>query len=440
MKQGPLSTYRNDLPYPFCPGCGHGPILDSLDRALVKLQADPARVVIVSDIGCSGLSDQFFSTSVFHGLHGRSITYASGIKLARPDLDVIVIMGDGGTGIGGTHLMNAARRNIGITVLVMNNLNFGMTGGQHSTTTPSGAFTSTTPTGNLERPLDICATLGAIGASYLYRGTSFDKDLPDRIEEAIRTEGFSLLDIWEMCTAHYVPANKVTRKSLLTCMEVLKFATGVLQKRDAPEFTAAYRQARAAHPGQSTVSPRPIAPQFQADLDRRFNVTVAGSAGGKVRSAARLAGHAAILSDLWAAQRDDYPITVKSGHSLSELILSREEIQFTGVKKPDALLILTEDGLKKAARFLPKMLEDDGVFTLPAFAGVETAARVHLLDPARASRRVSRTDTAVAGMAALVKQTGIYPIEALEEAARQGRAAYVDSTLEAIKAGLEMLR
>ena len=102
-------------------------------------------MVIVSDIGCAGLSDQYFSTSAFHGLHGRSITYATGIKLARPELTVIVIMGDGGTGIGGAHLINAARRNVGITVLVFNNLNFGMTGGQHSTTTPEGAITATTP-------------------------------------------------------------------------------------------------------------------------------------------------------------------------------------------------------------------------------------------------------------------------------------------------------
>ena len=112
-----LATYRNDTPYPFCPGCGHGSILDHLDKALVALQIDPGKVVIVSDIGCAGLSDQYFGTNAFHGLHGRSITYAAGIKLARPELTVIVIMGDGGTGIGGAHLLSVARRNIGVTIL-----------------------------------------------------------------------------------------------------------------------------------------------------------------------------------------------------------------------------------------------------------------------------------------------------------------------------------
>ena len=169
-----LSTYRNDTPYPFCPGCGHHAILEHLNAALVSQQLDPRQVVLVSDIGCSGLSDQYFATSAFHGLHGRSITYATGIKLARPDLSVIVIMGDGSTGIGGAHLLNAARRNIGLTVLVFNNFNFGMTGGQHSTTTPAGAITATTPGGNLERPLDICATVAVNGAGFVWRGTSFD--------------------------------------------------------------------------------------------------------------------------------------------------------------------------------------------------------------------------------------------------------------------------
>jgi len=108
------ATYMTDAigPLPFCPGCGHEP----LTLALVKLQLDPKDVVIVTDIGCIGLSDRHFATSAFHGLHGRSITYACGLKLARPELTVIALKGDGGCGIGGTHLLNVARRNIGITL------------------------------------------------------------------------------------------------------------------------------------------------------------------------------------------------------------------------------------------------------------------------------------------------------------------------------------
>jgi 2-oxoglutarate ferredoxin oxidoreductase subunit beta len=434
----PLETYRNQSPYPFCPGCGHGFILDHLNQALVKSQLDPHRVVIVSDIGCVGLSDQYFATSAFHGLHGRSTTYATGIKLARPDLKVIVLMGDGGTGIGGTHLINAARRNIGITVLVFNNFNFGMTGGQHSTTTPTGAITSTTRAGNLERPLDICATVAANGASFVYRGTSFDKDLPDRMAEAIQNEGFSLLDIWELCTAYYVPNNQFSRKALMDTLDQLQFPSGVLQRREIPEYAAAYRQAHADALGKPTLSPHPIEPGFESPLDHRFNLVVAGSAGGKVRSAMHLAGLAGVLSGLRAAQRDDYPTTVKSGHSVSELILNPEEIYYTGISRPDALLILTEDGYRQVTRYLPLMTQDDRLFVLPLFAGAKTQAQVTVIDPGQSPLPLPRTNTTLAVLAAVLKQLALFPPQALEEAARLGPKQYVDENLKAIAAGFAL--
>ena len=378
----PLATYRNETPYPFCPGCGHSLILDHLNRALTRLQLDPRGVVLVSDIGCSGLSDQYFSTSAFHGLHGRSLTYATGIKLARPDLKVVVIMGDGGTGIGGAHLLNAARRNIGLTVLVFNNLNFGMTGGQHSTTTPAGAHTSTTRAGNLERPLDVCATVAVNGAGYVYRGTSWDKDLAERIAEAIESETFALFDIWELCTAYYVPFNDSSRKELLETMSHLELPTGLLARRQAPELAAAYRAQTPE--GRSTVEPQILEPRCAAGLDRPFRFVVAGSAGGKVRTAVRLIAQAGVLSGLWAAQRDDYPITVKTGHSLSELILAPEEIGDTGITRPDALLLLTADGAKKCGRHLAAMDETDRVFAVPELADAKTRAPVTIVDPAGA--------------------------------------------------------
>ena len=240
------STYRNERDYPFCPGCGHGLILNQLNAALVKLGLDPTRVVIVTDIGCQGLGDQYFATHAFHGLHGRSIAYATGIKLADPDLKVIVIMGDGGTGIGGAHLLNAARRNIGLTVLVFNNFNFGMTGGEHSVTTPPGGVTATTRAGNVERPLDVCATVAVNGAGFVWRGTAFDRDLADIIAEAIRSESFALLDIWELCTAYYVPNNEFSRKSLEATRTALGMAAGVLHREARPEYARALRESRGA--------------------------------------------------------------------------------------------------------------------------------------------------------------------------------------------------
>jgi pyruvate/2-oxoacid:ferredoxin oxidoreductase beta subunit/Pyruvate/2-oxoacid:ferredoxin oxidoreductase gamma subunit len=424
-----LSTYRNDTPYPFCPGCGHGPILDKLNEALVSLQLDPRQVVLVSDIGCSGLSDQYFVTSAFHGLHGRSVTYATGIKLARPDLKVIVLMGDGGTGIGGTHLLNAARRNIGITVLVFNNFNFGMTGGQHSTTTPPGARTTTTPGGNLERPLDICATVAANGASLVWRGTSFDKDLSERMAEAIGNEGFSLLDVWELCTAYFVPSNKANKKTLATTLEDLGLEAGMLRRAQHAEYAAAYREACQGERGKPKLAASPIEQRFASPLTRPFRMVVAGSAGGKVRSAARLVAEAALSCGLWAAQRDDYPITVKTGHSLAELVLSPEPIHYTGIAHPDALVVLTPEGRAKVGKHLTLMGEGDVVFHSPALGDLPTQARCVEVDPGR----LAGSRVALFALAAALHDLGIVPLEALEEAARGGREAYARENLETIR-------
>jgi 2-oxoglutarate/2-oxoacid ferredoxin oxidoreductase subunit beta len=432
-------TLRSDLAYPFCPGCGHGPVLDRLDEALVRLGKDPAQVVIVSDIGCSGLSDQYFTTSAFHGLHGRSVTYATGIKLADPSLEVIVLMGDGGTGIGGTHLVNAARRNVGVTVVVMNNMNYGMTGGQHSTTTPGGAITSTTPAGNLEHPLDICATVGVNGAAYVYRGTQFDADLADRLAEAIATPGFALLDVWDLCTAYYAKVNRFSRRAMEQSMADLGLQPGVLYRRDAPEYAAAYRAAHAADAAAAGAAapPRaPIAPRFDAALDRELALVVAGSAGGKVRSAARLVGDAAIRSGMWVVQRDDYPVTVQSGHSITQLALSPIETPLVAVGAPDVLVLLTVDGLRKIAPQLSRMRTDAVVVTIPEFAAVDTPARVVVIDPGASGVRVAKPDLALVMLAASVARFNLLPIAALREAAGDG--PYATANLAAIEVGLSL--
>lgn len=438
----PLSTYRNETPYPFCPGCGHGSILDALNRALVDLEIDPRKVVLVTDIGCSGLSDQYFTTNAFHGLHGRSLTYASGIKLARPELTVVVILGDGGTGIGGAHLLNAARRNVGLTVLVFNNFNFGMTGGQHSPTTPPGAVTSTTPGGNLERPLDLCATAAVNGAAYVWRGTSFDKDLPERIGEALRTPGFALLDVWELCTAFFVPNNRASKRTLSELLERLDFDRGLLAHRDVPDYATAYRHAHTAErevalpTAWDTAREGALETRFAAALDRRFHLVVAGSAGDRVRSAVRQLARAGVLSGLWASQRDDYPVTVKSGHSLAELILSPEPIDYTGIRRPDALLLLSEIGRKKAADRLARMAEGGVVFVLPEMAElpVPPGVRLEVIDPEPWPRGLRKTHLALMVLARTMSDLGLLPTEALAESVRQGRDEHAERNLEALAA------
>jgi pyruvate/2-oxoacid:ferredoxin oxidoreductase beta subunit/Pyruvate/2-oxoacid:ferredoxin oxidoreductase gamma subunit len=437
-----VDTYRNERAYAFCPGCSHRLILDALDRALVRLQWAPADVVIVSDIGCVGLSDQYFITSRFHGLHGRSLTYATGIKLAQPQLHVIALIGDGGCGIGCTHLVNAARRNIGVTTLVFNNLNFGMTGGEHSVTTPSNHRTATTPLGNAEVPLNIARTVAINGATYVWRGIAFDKKLAAVIETALTHDGFALLDIWELCVAYYASLNKVGPKQLVAMMEELGWEQGVLRQDQRTEGSTIFRGTGDGTEPSAAMPAQPLAPIFTADLERPVAVVIAGSAGAHVRTAGRLVGTAATLSGLWSTQRDDYPVTVRSGHSLSEVLISPEPILYTGIARPDVLFVLSEPGLAKVAAKIGAMKDDGWVFVTPELSphlepylspGQRERVRLLQLDELRGVARASLTLAAVAaGLASL----DLLDPAALLDAAARISPAYAEPNQAAVRRAL----
>lgn len=426
-------TYLNEdmLPYPYCPGCGHGVILDHLNEALVQLQLDPRKVVIVTDIGCVGLSDRYFETNAFHGLHGRALTYATGIKLVQPDLKVIVLVGDGGCGIGGAHLINAARRNIGLTVLVFNNLNYGMTGGEHSATTPPQALTTTTRYGNLERPMDVCSTVAVNGASFVARKTSFEKDLTDLIAQAIQTEGFSLIDIWELCVAYYVPNNRFSRSLLEQTMDELGFDRGILQQRDYEEYSRAYRRAAAGDEKKITALGQLMDVRYGHNLRQPLDVTIAGSAGMRIGSAAGALSRGAVISGLWAAQRDDYPVTVRSGFSVSEVALDPQK-EWDGADRRQVFVVLFPEGLKKVRAQLARLSETDRVYVNAHLLPVETKAQVIPLDFSSVRRKEQWSMVAVAE---ILRDMGIYPLQAYRDAIAL-QPQYAEANLAAIEAGL----
>lgn len=438
MSFAPYTTYLDQaqLPYFYCPGCGHGLISDHLNAALVKLQLDPRQVVIVTDIGCSGLADKYFVTNALHGLHGRSVTYATGLKLANPDLKVIVLMGDGGCGIGGHHLLNAARRNIGLAVLVFNNFNYGMTGGEHSVTTPLGANTSSTPFGQLERPLDLCQTVAVNGATFVARTTAFDKTLPDLIAQAIQNEGFSFLDIWELCTAYYVPNNKFSKSALEKTLQTLNFPTGILHQETRPEYSRAYRAAVAAQQGKSAAASFPLPAKYSATLAAPLRCVIAGAAGKKINTAASLFARGAVLSGLWATQRNDYPVTVKSGHSVSEVILSPQEIHYTGILKPDLMVALFREGLSAVRSQFEAMTSENTLYIHRDLLPVQTRARIVPLDFSRFGPWAAKKEYwAIMALARLLHDSQIYPLDALREAIG-ARSEFADANLAAVEAAI----
>jgi 2-oxoglutarate ferredoxin oxidoreductase subunit beta len=441
MSDNSVTTYLDEtqLPYFFCPGCGHGMITDSLNAALVKLQLDPHKVVIVTDIGCSGLVDKYFTTNAFHGLHGRSVTYATGIKLADPDLKVIVLMGDGGCGIGGHHLINAARRNIGVTVVVFNNFNYGMTGGEHSVTTPPGGITSSTPFGQLEYPMDICQTVAVNGASFVARTISFDKGLSDLLAQAIQNDGFSLVDIWELCTAYYVPNNRFSKNLLENTLTSRNLSTGTIHQADRAEYSRAYRQSVANEAGKAAMTSSPILSKYRSDLDQRVGIIIAGAAGKKINSAATFFCLGAVLSGLWATQRNDYPVTVKSGHSISEIILAPKEIGFSGIAKPEVLLLLFKEGLPTVRSQLAAMDEEDTLIINRDILPVQTKAKLIPINFTQTGHWANKKEYwTIIALSRFLYAMQIYPLEAFKEAV-SARLEFAKDNLAAIEAG-EKLR
>lgn len=199
------------LPHIWCPGCGHGIVLQSFLRAVLRTGIDQDKFVIVSGIGCSSRAVGYLDFDTLHTAHGRALPFATGIKMAKPDLNVVILSGDGDiTAIGGNHFIHAARRNIDLTTVVFNNFNYGMTGGQYSPTTPLGGNATTSPYGNVEKPFDICSMAIAAGATYAARSTTFHAlHLAKLVADGIRHHGFSVIEVITGCPTCYGKLNKM---------------------------------------------------------------------------------------------------------------------------------------------------------------------------------------------------------------------------------------
>ena len=193
------------MPHLLCPGCAHGIVLRALFDAVDRLELDPDLVALVAGIGCSSRLAGYADFCTLHTTHGRAPAFATGLKLARPELSVLIITGDGdGLAIGGNHLIHAARRNLDLTCLLFDNGIYGMTGGQQAPTTPEGAYASTAPEGSVEPPFDACALMQAAGATFVGRAFTYNAvELPGLLEEAIAHRGFSFVELISDCPVYF---------------------------------------------------------------------------------------------------------------------------------------------------------------------------------------------------------------------------------------------
>lgn len=252
MKERLIAKYfrREQLPHIWCPGCGNGIALGALVEAIDESSIDKERICVVSGIGCSSRATGYLNFDTIHTTHGRAIAFATGIKLSKPDLNVIVITGDGDcTAIGGNHLIHACRRNIDISVIVFNNNIYGMTGGQFSPTTPKGAKASTAPMGMMERQFDICNLSESAGATYVARGCVFHyKNLIGIIKGEFENKGFSIVEVLTPCPVQYGRRNNTPSpvdmmkklRDSVSFNDNSKIKLGVFKNTREPEFTEEY--------------------------------------------------------------------------------------------------------------------------------------------------------------------------------------------------------
>jgi len=396
----------------FCPGCTHERITHTLDQAFQDMGLAGHQIVIVSDIGCSGLFDTFFHTHAFHGLHGRALTYAAGLKMARPELKVVVTMGDGGQGIGGAHLLAACRRNLDLTLLILNNFNFGMTGGQFSATTPTDAQLGSGFLNQLERPLDICEVARSAGAPYVRRCSGFRKNLAEEIQGAIEYEGFSVMDIWGICPGRYTKKNRLNTKMMDEALAKLPPLEGIVAQNIRPEYGQHYRKMAAAQ--KKVAKPAVIEAQYEAPQVGRQEVILLGSAGQRIITAGEILCIAGLTAGLKTTQKNEYNITVLRGPSISELILSPEEIDYTGIDMPSVVVALDQEGVDRRRGLFKHLAKDALIIQISGVTLPASKARIHQVDLKHLG--IKRTDWALASLAVMAKLNRIMSAEMLKAA------------------------
>jgi len=198
------------FPHMWCPGCGHGIVLNSMLRAIEKLGMSKNDIVMVSGIGCSARISGYVDFHTLHTIHGRALAFATGVKMSRPEVNILVPMGDGDAlAIGGNHFIHAARRNIDLTAIVMNNRIYGMTGGQYSPLSGYGIRATTAPYMNIDHDFDVVELAKAAGASFVARTTTYHvQQIVDIIQKAILHKGFSVVEIMSQCPTYFGRKNK----------------------------------------------------------------------------------------------------------------------------------------------------------------------------------------------------------------------------------------
>jgi len=402
-----------DTKMPFCPGCGHGVCVRSVSKSLELLGYGPKDVALVSDIGCSGLVDPLFATHTIHGLHGRSPALGVGVALGlnNPHKKVIVIQGDGGATIGLQHILEAARRNIDMTLVVINNLLYGMTGGQMSGLS-TNEFKAYKHSDDDAEPYDVVNLAHQSGAALSVRVNDIS-NFTNVLNEAISTPGFSLVELSSLCTSHGM--KKISEmKNFIVDEE--KYTNerpiGISLKRETSSLLKHVKI---------------LETQFSSSINDSIGVVIAGSAGGGIQSAAKLLAQAGMLAGLHATMKGEYPITVGTGFSVAEVILSKNPINFTGLENPSVVIAVTDDGWNKVKNritntskvFIDSKISTEKVYETKDFLKVG-----------------GKKGAILCAVSHWINESGVFPIEALLKVVEDSK--YAESLHKAIHSAEEL--
>ncbi len=399
--------FINDNGLPFCKGCGHSTIANNTEKALNKLGLSPLDVVLVTDIGCHGIIDKSFTTHTVHGLHGRSVALGAGVSagLKDPSKKVIVFLGDGGATIGMQHIIDAAHNGYNMTVVIHNNMLYGMTGGQPSEYTPYGFKTPTKPGGSTKLSYDICRIVAAAGAPYVRRILGIG-DISDALADAFGRPGFSLLEVMEICPSYGVKSNPEMKLSKV--VESAGLATTVIADQPARPYVTNLREGLPSLLDAVNV----IRAEVDNNLKSELRVMFCGSAGEGVQVAAELLAVAGIRAGLHATKKGSYPVTVGVGFSAAEVILSPDDINYTGTVTPDFMIVTSQEGLDYGRKAAGRM-KSGKIFLDAGLLAPATGAEV-ISFPFR--EKVTGRNASFAGLFYFLKSSGAFPMQALVNA------------------------
>jgi len=295
---------------------------------------------------------------------------------------------------------------------------------------------------------DLLRTVLPSKPAFLARTSVFVDDQVELLTRAIQSNGFALVDIWDFCVAYFGGRNPLNRKTIEQMMEDMEMPAGVLYEGTRPEYSRAWRDLYVppeTHDEEGIrITPAVKGQDLQrvadSKLDRRIGILIAGSAGQKIRSVATLIGAGGIMSGLFSTQKDDYPITVRTGHSVAEIILSPEHIHYTGIDQPDIVLLLSIDGLNQISRDLPGYSPDTRVYVEESLVPLlKTPAQVISLPLKNAAKEVGKLAIGPLGFGAILAREDLYPVEAFEAAAKLlQKGAVAEGNIIGLRAGMAL--